>query len=48
MRPVNFSSNAIDLLINYTYSGNVREFEHIIQRIVPLIRGDIVRSDDLS
>jgi DNA-binding NtrC family response regulator len=46
-RPVNFSPDATDLLIKYPYPGNVREFEHIIQRIVTLIRGDVVRPGDL-
>lgn len=46
-RPVNFSPDAIDLLIKYPYPGNVRELEHIIQRIVTLIRGEVVRPGDL-
>jgi len=46
-KDISFSSDAIDILIKYSYPGNVRELEHIIQRTITLSRGRIIRPDDL-
>lgn len=46
-RPVELSPEAKDLLIRYPYPGNVRELEHVVQRLVTLARGSIVRVTDL-
>ncbi len=47
LRPVEFSKEALDLLVKYPYPGNVRELEHIIQRTVTLARSNLIRSSDL-
>lgn len=46
-RPVQVSSEAMDLLVKYSYPGNVRELEHILQRVVTLSRGGVIRPMDL-
>ncbi len=45
--PVKISAPAIDMLMKYHYPGNVRELEHIVQRVVTLSRGRIIRPADL-
>jgi len=47
LRPVEFSQEALDYLMKYSYPGNVRELEHIIQRTVTLARGRMIRPEDL-
>ncbi len=46
-RPVKISQPAMDMLIKYHYPGNVRELEHIIQRVVTLVRSSVIRPGDL-
>lgn len=46
-RPVTFEPDAMSTLIKYSFPGNVRELEHIIQRTVTLSRGKAVKSGDL-
>ncbi len=46
-RPLKISAPAMDMLMKYHYPGNVRELEHIIQRVVTLSRGSIIRPADL-
>ncbi|MGB9712440.1 MAG: sigma-54-dependent transcriptional regulator [Dissulfurimicrobium sp.] len=46
-RPIDFSPDALDVLMKYPYPGNVRELEHIIQRTVTLLRGKVIRPSDL-
>lgn len=36
-----------DILIKYPYPGNVRELEHIVQRLVTLTRDTVIRPTDL-
>jgi len=45
--PIQLSAEARDLLIKYPYPGNVRELEHIVQRMVTLARGRIIKPSDL-
>ena len=47
LQPVEFSKEALDLLVKYPYPGNVRELEHIIQRTVTLARSNLIRPSDL-
>jgi len=46
-RPVRFDADATATLMKYSFPGNVRELEHIIQRTFTLARGNIVRQRDL-
>lgn len=46
-RNVRFSKDAIDVLMNYDYPGNIRELENIIERSVTLSTSDIIQKDDL-
>jgi DNA-binding NtrC family response regulator len=42
-----FSDEALGLLLNYEYPGNVRELENIIERATALAKGERIESDDL-
>lgn len=46
-RPLRLGSEAQALLLRYTYPGNVRELEHLLQRTVTLARAAILRPADL-
>jgi len=46
-RPLNVEREALDALIKYDYPGNVRELEHLIQRLATLVRGSNIRRRDL-
>ncbi len=43
----NVDSSAEKILLNYTYPGNVRELENIIERAVALAEGDLLTIRDL-
>ncbi len=47
LRPVAFHPDALAMLVSYTFPGNVRELEHIIQRTVTLTRGAVIHPEDL-
>jgi two-component system response regulator AtoC len=47
LNPVQFDPDAMSMLIKYSFPGNVRELEHIIQRTVTLARSNIIRTSDL-
>jgi len=42
-----FTKEALDQLIKYSYPGNVRELQHIIEQAVVLCRGEWIDSRDL-
>lgn len=47
MRPVRFGPDAMSTLMKYSFPGNVRELEHIIQRTITLARGSVITDRDL-
>jgi DNA-binding NtrC family response regulator len=40
-----FSENAINMLLSYTWPGNVREFQNVIERAVILCKGSEISTD---
>ncbi|MDZ7700115.1 MAG: sigma-54 dependent transcriptional regulator [Deltaproteobacteria bacterium] len=42
-----FSPEALDMLIKYPFPGNVRELEHVVQRTATLTRGRLIAPIDL-
>ncbi|MEA1969537.1 MAG: sigma-54 dependent transcriptional regulator [Thermodesulfobacteriota bacterium] len=44
---VSFSSDAMTTLIKYSFPGNIRELEHMIQRVVTLSRSSVIQVVDL-
>lgn len=46
-RPMDFDPDAMTMMAKYSFPGNVRELENIIQRTVTLGRGNVIRAADL-
>ncbi len=46
--PKKLSPEAEELLSKYTFPGNVRELDHIIERAIIFAEGDIIRPEDLN
>jgi DNA-binding NtrC family response regulator len=46
-KKLSFSKEALDLLLQYDYPGNVREMQNILQRAVILSRKETIIADDL-
>lgn len=44
---ISFDSDAMSQLVKYQFPGNVRELEHLIQRLVTLVRGNRITVSDL-
>jgi DNA-binding NtrC family response regulator len=47
LRPSEFSSGALNLLMNHDWPGNVRELENVVERAVILASGDVIRQGHL-
>lgn len=45
--PIAFDDQALAQLVKYQFPGNVRELEHLIQRLVTLVRGNSITVADL-
>ncbi|MCL6494892.1 MAG: sigma-54 dependent transcriptional regulator [Ignavibacterium sp.] len=46
--PKRLSPEAAELLMNYEFTGNVRELEHIIERAIIFADGDTIKAEDLN
>ncbi len=46
-RGATFNKDAIDALIKYPFPGNIRELEHLIQRVITLARSTMIGLADL-
>lgn len=48
--PVNFeiAADAVDTLTNYSFPGNVRELENILERAMALTSGTVIHTQDLA
>lgn len=44
---IGISKDAMNILLNYSWPGNIRELENILERAVILCRGDEITSEDL-
>jgi len=43
-----FSNNALKSLIQYDWPGNVRELQNLVERLVTVIKRDVIRVKDIS
>ena len=46
-RQLRFAPEAMDQLVKYDFPGNVRELEHLVQRLVTLTRSTLIKQSDL-
>lgn len=46
--PKRLSAEAAELLMNYDFTGNVRELEHIIERAIIFADGEVIKAEDLN
>jgi two-component system nitrogen regulation response regulator NtrX len=46
--PKDFSSEALDMLVDYSWPGNVRELRNELERLVIMVQEDVIQAQDLS
>ncbi len=46
--PKHLSNEAEELLLGYSFNGNIRELDHIIERAIIFAEGDIIYPEDLN
>jgi DNA-binding NtrC family response regulator len=46
--PKKLSAEAENALLDYSFPGNVRELEHVIERAIIFAEGDVIEPDDLN
>jgi len=46
--PKDCSSEALDVLLDYSWPGNVRELRNEIERLVIMVQEDVIQAHDLS
>jgi DNA-binding NtrC family response regulator len=46
--PKKLSPKAEEALLHYTFNGNIRELEHIIERAIIFAEGELIQPDDLN
>ncbi len=46
-RKLTLAAEAMNQLVKYDFPGNVRELEHLLQRLITLVRGNVIRVEDL-
>jgi two-component system, NtrC family, nitrogen regulation response regulator NtrX len=46
--PKDFTSDALDMLVDYSWPGNVRELRNEIERLVIMVQDDVIQPADLS
>lgn len=46
-RKKKFSQEAMDIMLNYHWPGNIRELENVIERVITLTLDNIIKIDDL-
>src|SRR5712691_7276120 len=46
--PKDFSSEALDMLVDYSWPGNVRELRNEIERLVIMVQDGVIQGTDLS
>ncbi len=42
-----FSHEAMDIMLNYHWPGNIRELENVIERVITLTTDDVIKIDDI-
>src|SRR3989441_3037326 len=46
--PKDFTSEALDMLVDYSWPGNVRELRNEIERLVIMVQDDMIQAENLS
>jgi two-component system nitrogen regulation response regulator NtrX len=46
--PKDFTSEALDMLVDYSWPGNVRELRNEIERLVIMVQDDVIQAENLS